>query len=102
MKRLACILAVLLFVLVLAATGFSADGAALYAKCAGCHGADGTKKALGTGLPLKGLSAADVSKALSGYRAKSFGGEKKAIMESQAQALSPEDIEALAAYISKL
>ncbi len=102
MRRFACILAALLFVLVLAATGFSADGSALYAKCAGCHGADGAKKALGTGQPLKGMSAADLAKALAGYKAKNFGGEKKAIMESQAQTLSPEDIEALSAYISKL
>ena len=102
MKRLLCILSSCLFVLVLAAAGFTADGSALYAKCAGCHGADGAKKALGTGQPIKGMSAADASKALSGYKAKTFGGEKKAIMESQAQALSAEDIEALSAYISKL
>lgn len=102
MKRFACILSAVLFVLLLAAAGFTADGAALYGKCAGCHGADGAKKALGTGQPLKGLPAADLSKALNGYKAKTYGGEKKAIMESQAQALSAEDIEALSAYISKL
>lgn len=102
MKRFACIFSAALLVLVLAAAGFTADGAALYGKCAGCHGADGAKKALGTGHPLKGMSSADLSKAMNGYKAKSYGGEKKAIMESQAQALSAEEIEALSSYISKL
>lgn len=102
MKRFACLLSAAPLVLVLAVAGLAADGGALYGKCAGCHGADGAKKALGTGHPLKGMSAADLSKSMNGYKAKTYGGEKKAIMESQAQALSAEDIEALSAYISKL
>ncbi len=82
--------------------GFAADGKALYAKCSGCHGADGTKKALGVGKPLKGMSAADLAKALNGYKAKTYGAAKKATMERLAQNLSAEDVDALADYISKL
>lgn len=82
--------------------GQAADGKALYARCAGCHGADGAKQALGVGRPLKGLSAEEAAKALHGYKAKNFGGEKKAIMESQTALMSEEDIQALAQYISKL
>ena len=100
MKRFACILSAVLFVLLLAAAGFTADGAALYGKCAGCHGADGAKKALGTGQPLKGLSAADLSKALNGYKAKTYGGAKKEIMEARAAQLSSADIQALAKFVA--
>lgn len=87
-------------VAVLAVAGQAADGKALYAKCAGCHGADGAKKALGTGKPLKGMSAEEAAKAMQGYKAKTFGGEKKAIMEAQCAAMSDEDIKALAQHIA--
>ncbi|MFH1033010.1 MAG: c-type cytochrome [Pseudomonadota bacterium] len=81
--------------------GQAADAQALYAKCQGCHGADGAKVALGVGRPLKGLSAQEAAKALEGYKAKTFGGAKKGLMESQASHLSPDDIQALAQYIAK-
>jgi cytochrome c len=84
----------------LAVAGQAADGKALYAKCSGCHGADGSKQALGTGKPLKGLGAEEAAKAMQGYKAKSFGGEKKAIMEAQCAPLSDEDIKTLAQYIA--
>ncbi len=80
--------------------GQAADAKSLYARCQGCHGADGSKAALGVGRPLKGLSAAEAAKALEGYKAKTFGGTKKALMEAQAANLSAEDIQALAQYIS--
>lgn len=83
-----------------AVAGQAADGKTLYAKCAGCHGADGAKQALGTGKPLKGLSAEEAAKAMRGYKAKTFGGEKKAIMEAQCATMSDEDIKALAKYIA--
>jgi cytochrome c len=87
-------------VAVLAVAGQAADAKALYGRCAGCHGADGSKQALGTGKPLKGVSAEEATKALRGYKAKTFGGEKKAIMEAQCASLSDEDIKALAQYIA--
>ena len=41
--------------IVLASTTLAAtDGATLYKKCAGCHGANGEKKALGKSLVIKG------------------------------------------------
>jgi len=79
----------------------AASGKTLYAKCAGCHGADGAKTAQGN-KPLKGLSADAFTKAMEGYKAKKFGGPKKAIMEGLAASLSPADVQALAAYVSKL
>ena len=72
------------------------DGKALYAaKCAGCHGADGSKG-------LKGKTAEYVTTALTGYRAKTFGGAKKEIMQARAALLSDADIKALAAFVSSL
>jgi cytochrome c len=85
---------------VVAVSGQAADGKALYAKCSGCHGADGAKAALGVGKPLKGLGAEEAAKAMQGYKAKTFGGEKKAIMEAQCANMSAEDIKALAQYIA--
>ena len=83
-----------------AALALAADGKALYGKCAGCHGADGSKKTMGDGTPIKGMAADKVAAALEGYKAKTFGGPKKAIMEGQAANLSAEDIKALAATIA--
>ncbi len=79
----------------------AADGKALFVKCAGCHGADGAKTALGN-KALKGQKAEALAKELSGYKAKTYGGAKKGMMESQVASLSDADLKALAEYISKL
>jgi len=69
---------------------------ALYAaKCAGCHGADGSKG-------LKGKTSEFVVTALTGYKAKTYGGAKKAIMEKQAANLSDSNVQALADFIAGL
>lgn len=78
----------------------AADAKALYARCEGCHGADGGKTALGVSKPLKGMSAQEVARYLRGYKAKTIGGPQKVVMEAQAQQLSDQDIEALAALIA--
>ena len=85
------------------ATLMAADGAALYAKCAGCHGKDGKTKALGKSTPIAGLPADQIVKDLQGYKAgtlnkNGMGG----VMKGQAAALSDDDMKALADYISKL
>lgn len=89
-------------VLMTAQAGLAADGAQLYAKCAGCHGPDGAKVAMGMTKAVKGMSAADASKALAGYKAKTYGGEKKTMMEGVSKNLSDDDIAALADFIAKL
>jgi Cytochrome c553 len=74
----------------------ASSGKALYAaKCAGCHGADGAKG-------LKGASYGYVVNALSGYKAQTYGGAKKAMMQAQAAKLSAPEIEALAQFIAGL
>ncbi|HWR03023.1 MAG TPA: c-type cytochrome [Humidesulfovibrio sp.] len=70
----------------------AADPKAYYAaRCAGCHAQDGSKG-------LKGKSADYVANALNGYKAKTYGGAKKEIMEARAAVLSADDIKALAAF----
>jgi len=78
-------------------------GKALYAKCAGCHGADGSQKALGKSNPIKGWEAAKVEEALKGYKAGTLNTHGMGgVMKGQVAAMSDEDIKALAAYISSL
>ena len=105
MRKLALTLAVAFALSVTLAAAASAadapDGKALFTKCAGCHGTDGAKTALGN-KALKGLSADTIAKALAGYKAKTFGGAKKGMMGAQASHLSEADIKVLASYISTL
>lgn len=78
-----------------AALSNASDGKELYAKCQGCHGPDAGKN-------IKSKAEGDVLKALKGYKAKDYGGDKKAMMENIAGKLSDEDMQALAKYISTL
>ncbi len=84
------------------AMSFLAADAALYKKCAGCHGANGEKKALGKGKVITGMAAADVVTALNGYKDGSYGGAMKGLMKGQVTGLSDDDIKALGTYIEGL
>ena len=86
---------------VAAATG--PDGKALFAKCAGCHGADGKTKALGKSEVIAGQPAADLEKKLSEYKAgtRNVTGSGM-IMKGQVASLSDADIKAIATYVSGL
>ena len=88
-----------LFSLALAADPATDAQTLFNAKCASCHGKDGSKTILSK--PVKGLSAEDFTKKMMGYKAKTYGGTKKATMEKSAAALSDADIKALAAYVAK-
>jgi cytochrome c553 len=80
----------------------AADGKALTAKCAGCHGADFSKKALGVSEVVKGMKADEIVKALEGYKAGTFGGPMKGVMKGQVASYSDEQIKAVADYIAGL
>ena len=92
--------------LVLLVTGVSlmaADGAALFKKCAACHGAHGEKKALGKSGVIGGRDAAAIEADLKGYKAgttnkKGMG----ALMKGQVASYSDADIAAVSAYINGL
>lgn len=83
-------------------SAFAADTAALYkGRCAGCHGADGSKSTSGM-QAIQGMAVEDMATKLEGYAKGSYGGKLKHTMEGVAKKLSPEEIQALADYISKL
>lgn len=98
MKKLSIVLALMLTFA--ASSALAADGKALYAKCIGCHGADGSKTA--QSKALKGQKPEAIIAAMNGYKAKKYGGPKKGVMEGLAAPLSEADIKALAEYIGKL
>ncbi len=86
-----------------AASLVMADGAALFKKCAGCHGAKGEKKALGKSAVIGGMDVATLVEDLKEYKA----GKRNAhgmgmMMKSQVKSLSDADIQALAEYIHGL
>ncbi|WP_455755760.1 c-type cytochrome [Sulfurimonas sp.] len=72
-----------------------------YKKCAGCHGADGSKVALGKSKVISNMSKADIVAAMKGYQAGTYGGAMKGLMKAQAKGLSAADIDAIAAKIGK-
>ena len=86
-----------------AASLVMADGAALFKKCAGCHGAKGEKKALGKSAVIGGMDVATLTEDLKQYKA----GKRNVhgmgmMMKSQVKSLSDADIQALAEYIHGL
>ena len=80
-----------------------ADGAALYAKCVGCHGANGEKAALGKSAVITGQDAAKTVEQLKGYKA---GTLNKAgmggLMKGQVASMSDADIQAVADHIAAM
>ncbi|MEA2098538.1 MAG: c-type cytochrome [Campylobacterota bacterium] len=77
----------------------SADGASLYQKCAGCHGVNGEKKALGKSAVIQAWESKKIVDALNGYKAGTYGGAMKGLMKGQVASLDDAEIEAIAKYI---
>lgn len=83
------------------ATSFLFSDASLYAKCVGCHGANGEKKALGRAAVIKGQSAEELNKKLLGYKegkinVVGMGG----LMKSQVVAMDDAQIKTLSEHIA--
>ncbi len=78
------------------------SGKEIFSACSGCHGADGSKKALGKSQAIKGWDVQKVTDALNGYKAGTYGGSMKGLMKGQASKLSDADIKAVSEYISGL
>jgi cytochrome c553 len=84
------------------ATEPAKDPKLLFAPCAGCHGADASKHALGKSAIIKGWDSSKIQTALNGYKDGTYGGAMKGVMKGQVSKLSQADVEALAKYISNL
>jgi len=78
------------------------DVEALYARCAGCHGLDGKKRVFGKSGRISGQSKAELVRKIRGYQKGTYGGSLKGLMARQVKPLNPEQVDALAEYISKL
>ena len=74
----------------------------LFKTCASCHGLKGEKEALGKSQVITGWDKDRVIKALNGYKDGSYGGVMKNLMKTHVETKTPEQIEVLADYISKL
>lgn len=72
-----------------------------YAKCAGCHGANGEKAALGKSKIIKDLTKAEFVSALKGYQDGTYGGPMKGLMVGQVKGLDDATIQAIADQIAK-
>ena len=75
---------------------------ALFKTWASCHGLKGEKEALGKSQVITGWDKDRVIKALNGYKDGSYGGVMKNLMKTHVETKTPEQIEVLADYISKL
>ncbi len=80
-----------------------ADGAASYAKCAGCHGQNGEKAALGKSVVITGQDAAKTVEQLQGYKAGTLnvhgmGG----VMKGQVASLDDAGMKEVADYIAAM
>lgn len=80
----------------------AADGAALYKKCASCHGMKAEKKALGKSQVIQGWSVEKGIAALKGYKDGTYGGPMKALMKGQVASYTEDDMKAVSEYIANL
>ncbi len=60
--------------------------------CKGCHGANFEKHALGKSKVVSDMTKAEVSAALVGYKAGTYGGPMKGIMKGQVAKYSDADL----------
>jgi len=90
-------------ILFAASTLLMADGAATYAKCAGCHGANGEKAALGKSAIIAGQDAAKTVEQLNAYKAGTLNQKGMgALMKGQVASLDDAAIKAVADHIAAM
>jgi cytochrome c553 len=80
---------------------YAQEGAALYAKCVTCHGANGEKVALGKSKIIKDMGVDELVASMKGYQDGTYGGAQKGLMKNQMKNFDDAQIKALAEYISK-
>ena len=97
MKKLA------ITMLLAGSTLLMADGAAAYAKCVGCHGANGEKSALGKSAIIKGQAAAKTIEQLNGYKAGTLNQHGMGgLMKGQVASMDEATIKAVAEHIAAM
>jgi cytochrome c6 len=100
MKKTMVVLAMFALVVSIAMPAAAADGSATFkAKCAMCHGADGTKE--NPGMGVKSLAGADVQKNSDAELIGSVS-KGKGKMPAYAGKLSDDDIKSVVAFVRTL
>ncbi len=80
-----------------------ADGAASYAKCAGCHGQNGEKPALGKSAIITGQDTAKTVEQLAGYKAGTLNQHGMGgVMKGQVASMDEATIKEVADYIAAM
>jgi len=80
-----------------------ADGAASYAKCAGCHGQNGEKAALGKSAIIAGQDAAKTVEQLAGYKAGTLNQHGMGgVMKGQVAAMDDATMKEVADHIAAM
>ncbi len=87
---------------ILSSTTLLADGVELYKNCAGCHGINGEKVALGKSKVIADMSVEELNQSMNGYLNGTYGGPMKGLMKGQLAKLSKDDISALSTHIVSL
>jgi len=86
-----------------ASTLLMADGAAAYAKCVGCHGANGEKAALNKSAIITGQDAAKTVEQLKGYKAGTLNQHGMgSVMKGQVATLDDAAMQAVADHIAAM
>lgn len=92
----------LLLILGLSASFLIADGATNYKACAGCHGVDGQKVALGKSKKIAEMTLEELNVSMNGYKDGTYGGPMKGLMKGQLAKYNEAEIEELSKYIDTL
>jgi cytochrome c-type protein NapB len=74
--------------------GVAAFAAVNLGACKGCHGANFEKKALGKSKVVSDMTKAEVTAALQGYKAGTYGAAMKGLMKGQVAKYSNADLAA--------
>jgi cytochrome c6 len=100
MKKTMVVLAMFALVVSIAVPAFAADGAATFkAKCAMCHGADGTKE--NPGMGVKSLAGTDIQKQSDADLVAAVT-KGKGKMPAYAGKLSDDEIKGVVAFVRTL
>ena len=73
-----------------------------YKRCAGCHGTNGQKEALGRSHIINQMDRERLLKSMHGYQNGTYGGALKGLMKGQLKDLSLKQIDLLATYIDAM
>ncbi len=91
-----------LFFIIITTSLIAVDGAAIYSKCAKCHGDNGQHSAFGKSSKIAGTPVKQTVNILNIFKNMSKVDKFARVMNKQVSKLSDEEIQAVAEYISKL